>query len=748
MNKNVINSKIFLILSFGIILLSLLGIISNYLSQLTILEHNANNNISKYDDNFDKNIQIQVNYIHNILLLLEEREDLIKSYLSSNREDLYSATKPIFENLKNYSGLTHFYFIKPNDEIFLRVHMNQEHSDFVNRFTYTKAKETQKDFYGLEFGVKNRLVFRYVHPWIVDGKLIGYIELGKEIDKITNTIAKRMNLDIFFAINKKEFTNIAETNGNFIVYKTTDINKTISDFINSQEATKSMTFNNNHYIGFKFPLNDVSGKELGFKIILVNITEDYNKLAKYSIYYGLIMFGAALFMLFIGYIFLKHKQKQIYSTMNNLTESKNKFESLFMEQQDLLQLFNMGDSILFKWNNDKNFTINYVSNNVQNLLGYSKEDFLNNRIKYTECIFPADLTNLMNAINNESFQKDGFFRHLPYRIINKNGDVLWVLDNTIFSKNINGEITHFLSYIINITDHKMIQENLKKLIDSQNNIIILTNGRELTYANKQFFSFLGYLNLEDFRKEHECICEFFIEDDKYFHLGKISKEQNWIEEIQKVPDGGNIVSMKDKYDVVHAYSVNVNNFEKDLCIISFTDISETIIKQESLEKKVCSDKLTTAYNREFFDKNIETILKDNEKNNLKTVIVMFDIDHFKNVNDTFGHDVGDEVLKEFVEIIKSISRFNDILIRWGGEEFIMILSIKDDNTLFKILEKYRETVSNNNFKFVGKITCSIGAAIYDDSEMIKDTIKKADTALYEAKNSGRNRVLISHLTEN
>ena len=465
------------------------------------------------------------------------------------------------------------------------------------------------------------------------------------------------------------------------------------------------------------------------------------------------MFGAALFMLLIGYVFLKHKQKRINLVMNDLIESKNKFELLFNQQKDLLQLFNMGDSILFKWSNEKNFTINYVSNNVENLLGYSKEDFLNNRIKYTGCIFPADLSNLMNAISNKSFQKDGFFRHLPYRVINKNGDILWVLDNTIFSKNSKGEVTHFLSYIINITDHKMIQENLKKLIDSQTNIIILTDGKELTYANKQFFGFFNkYLDLEDFRKEHECICEFFIEDDRYFHLGKITKEQNWILEIQKVPDGENIVAMRDKHNIAHSYSVHVNDFDKNLSVISFTDITETIIKQEALEKKVCSDKLTTAYNREFFDKNIDVILDDNAKNSLKTAIVMFDIDHFKKVNDTFGHDVGDEVLKEFVEIIKSISRFNDILIRWGGEEFLMILSVKDENTLPKILEKYRETVANNDFKFIGKVTCSIGASVYDGSEMIKDTIKKADTALYEAKTSGRNRVScfknVNYLTEN
>ncbi len=753
MGKSIVNSRTFLFLSFGIMLLSFVGIISNYLSQLTTLQHNAHTNVLKYDDNFEKYFQIQANHIQNILFLLEKREDLIKSFLASNREDLYSISKPIFEDFEKNGGLSHFYFIKPNDEIFLRVHMNQEYSDLVNRFTYKKAKESQKDFYGLEFGVKNTLAFRYVHPWIVDGKLIGYIELGKEIDQITTTIAKRMNLEVFHIINKKEFTNISSTNEKFIVYNTTDVNETISNFMNSEETTKFLSFNNKHYMAFKYQLSDVSGKNLGSKIMLVNVTDDYNKLTKFSIYYGLMMFGASLLVLFIGFEFLKKKQKRIDFIMNDLIESKNKFELLFNQQQNLLELFNIGDSVLFKWNNDEHSSVSYVSNNIENLLGYSKEDFLSNKIKYIDCVFKEDLEKFLKVINDKNSQKDGFFRHLPYRIVNKDGDILWVLDNTIFSKNINGEVTHFLSYIVNINEHKTIERNLKKLVDSQTNIIILTDGKELTYANKQFFIFFNkYLNLEDFRKEHECICEFFIEDDRYFHLERITKEQNWIVEIQKEPDGKNIVAMRDKHDITHSYSVHVNDFDKNLSVISFTDITETIIKQEALEKKVCTDKLTTAYNREFFDKNIELILDDNDKNSLKTVIVMFDIDHFKKVNDTFGHDVGDEVLKEFVEIIKSISRFNDILIRWGGEEFLMILSVKDENTLPKILEKYRETVANNNFKFIGKVTCSIGASVYDGSEMIKDTIKKADTALYEAKTSGRNRVScfknVNYLTEN
>jgi diguanylate cyclase (GGDEF)-like protein len=201
--------------------------------------------------------------------------------------------------------------------------------------------------------------------------------------------------------------------------------------------------------------------------------------------------------------------------------------------------------------------------------------------------------------------------------------------------------------------------------------------------------------------------------------------------------------MKNRNSMTHIFSVHINNFEKDLCIISFTDISETMIEQQKLEEKVNIDKLTNAFNREYFENNIENIINENYKNHLETAVVMVDIDFFKKVNDTYGHDVGDEVLKDFVDILKLNSRFHDdVLIRWGGEEFLMIVSIKDKNTLLNVLEKYRDAIEKHNFPIVGKITCSIGASIYNNSKSIKDTIKESDVALYEAKTSGRNKAVL------
>ncbi len=720
----------------------MVGIVSNYQFQRLSIQNNADYYAQKYIDDFNKNMESEANFFSNLIHIIDEK-NLQESYLSSNREKLYNSTLPLFENMKKNNDLTHFYFIKPNGEVFLRTHNYTKHSDIIDRTTLLKAKALQKDYYGLEFGVLNTFTLRYVHPWIVNNEIIGYIELGKEIDKIADSLSEKMDLEIFFVIDKKEFNTTVKTDKNYVIYKTTNTNEAIANFINSNEISQTISFDNKNYVGFKYPLSDVSGRNLGFKVILVNLTNEYNELNKQSVYYSLIMTFGTILMLFIGYLFSRSKQKQINLAINKLELSKTEIESLVNQQQDLLQLFNIGDSILFKWKNNKEWSVSYVSNNVQNLLGYSREDFLNEKIKYTSCIFPEDLDMVIKEVKNGSTKTKDYFKHTPYRIINKKGEIRWVLDYTIFSKDANGNVTHFLGYIVDITEQKMIHENLKKLIDLQNNIIILTDGTELNYANKQFFNFFKFANLEDFKKEHNCICEFFIEDDRYFHLSKIDKTQNWIDEIQKVPENKSIVAMENKNSIIHIFSVHVNNFEKNLCIISFTDISETMIEQQKLEEKVNLDKLTNAFNREYFDNNIENILSENYKNHLETAIVMFDIDFFKKINDTYGHDVGDEVLKEFVNILKLNSRFHDdILIRWGGEEFLMLVSIKDKNTLSSVLEKYRYAVENHNFPVIEKLTCSIGASIYNNSKTIKDTIKESDTALYEAKTSGRNKAIL------
>jgi diguanylate cyclase (GGDEF)-like protein len=121
---------------------------------------------------------------------------------------------------------------------------------------------------------------------------------------------------------------------------------------------------------------------------------------------------------------------------------------------------------------------------------------------------------------------------------------------------------------------------------------------------------------------------------------------------------------------------------------------------------------------------------------------MLDIDHFKNVNDTYGHDVGDKVIKNIVDIVKKNIRNIDIFVRWGGEEFIILCPETDSLSAATLAQKLRSAIDDASFDKVGNITCSFGVASFKDNESKDSFIKRSDSALYKAKDEGRNRVVV------
>jgi len=280
----------------------------------------------------------------------------------------------------------------------------------------------------------------------------------------------------------------------------------------------------------------------------------------------------------------------------------------------------------------------------------------------------------------------------------------------------------------------------QKIIDSQTSIVVITDGIEMIDVNKRFLDFSGFASIDAFKNVHDCICEMFEEDDKFFHLGKVQEGVNWIHTLEKLPKKDHIVSIKDKDDIKHTFSVSMNQFNKDY-IITLTDISDTMTEHFSLEEKVTRDKLTSAYNREYFENNIHLLIQSAQQDNLLLGLMIFDIDHFKEVNDTYGHNCGDNVLVDIVKVVSKNIRKDDILIRWGGEEFIILARIDSLEHLRNIAEHLRKRIEKYEFDEVNQLTCSFGVTLFDDEFTIKEIIKRADDGLYEAKHSGRNRVV-------
>ncbi|UFS61538.1 diguanylate cyclase [Sulfurimonas sp. HSL-3221] len=286
------------------------------------------------------------------------------------------------------------------------------------------------------------------------------------------------------------------------------------------------------------------------------------------------------------------------------------------------------------------------------------------------------------------------------------------------------------------------KRQLQSLIDLQKNVVILTDGHKLKFANRFFFESFGYDSLEDFLKEHECICELFIADERFFHLGKVPDGKQWVKTLMETPATRRIVKMLDREGTPRVYTVTINPIPGQRYIVVFTDISLTILNQRELERRASRDKLTHAYNREFLDSSFHKLCHSSNAQQKLLGVIMVDLDHFKRVNDTYGHNRGDEVLKTFVDVIRRAIRQEDFIIRWGGEEFLLLMMVDSLHSLTAIAEGVRERIETAAFAEVGQITASFGVTIYHEGDDLKTTIARSDKALYEAKASGRNIVVV------
>ncbi len=166
---------------------------------------------------------------------------------------------------------------------------------------------------------------------------------------------------------------------------------------------------------------------------------------------------------------------------------------------------------------------------------------------------------------------------------------------------------------------------------------------------------------------------------------------------------------------------------------------------QSMREMALKDPLTELYNRRFLETYIDTLVAGILRRGTVLGVLMCDLDFFKEVNDTYGHEVGDEVLKKTAQILKGNIRTSDLAIRFGGEEFLILLTDVRAGEAIKVAEKLRQLVERTKFKVPGgqiQKTISIGVSEFPiDSEGIWEVIKYADVALYKAKESGRNRVV-------
>ncbi|MBA8839432.1 diguanylate cyclase (GGDEF)-like protein [Ochrobactrum sp. RH2CCR150] len=170
------------------------------------------------------------------------------------------------------------------------------------------------------------------------------------------------------------------------------------------------------------------------------------------------------------------------------------------------------------------------------------------------------------------------------------------------------------------------------------------------------------------------------------------------------------------------------------------DLSE---RSQTLEHAALTDSLTGMQNRRYFDEALKEYLVQFDRIQRPVGLMIIDLDHFKAVNDTHGHDIGDVVLQEVARCLRDYTRYHDVVARLGGEEFAVLAPNMDAELMIKLANRIRKAIATLEIDLGDvklTVTVSIGLAIWDRRETSKDLYRRADKMLYAAKNMGRNRV--------
>ncbi|MBU1658756.1 diguanylate cyclase [bacterium] len=303
-------------------------------------------------------------------------------------------------------------------------------------------------------------------------------------------------------------------------------------------------------------------------------------------------------------------------------------------------------------------------------------------------------------------------------------------------------LASLLSLFVYIFTIRQIRQKsyARGLINIQREMLIVTDGVKIKDANDALLKFFGYKSFKDFTSRHDCVCDYFIEEEGY--LSREVQGYNWAVYMQKNPDKKHKVKMFDSaQNSVKIFGLSIEKFKDNgYSFIIFRDITDELKEQETLSERANYDELTHIYNRGSFNFFLKKEIERSSRYKEVFSLIMFDIDHFKNINDNYGHDVGDLVLKELSSLVSVHVRDVDVFARWGGEEF-MIISHTDLLQTEAFAEKLRKIIHEYIFSGVNKVTCSFGVAQFHENDTLESLTKKCDDMLYIAKNSGRNCVI-------
>jgi diguanylate cyclase (GGDEF)-like protein len=279
------------------------------------------------------------------------------------------------------------------------------------------------------------------------------------------------------------------------------------------------------------------------------------------------------------------------------------------------------------------------------------------------------------------------------------------------------------------------RELLQLMIDFQESMNLILQESSVVFANRSFLKKFEVGSIEEFNsRENSFLKELFA-----FNKRGVEETVIVIDEDRNIVPVADIEVKKPQAFLLRAKYVK----DMDYHIVNLTEITAFIEERNKLQQLAFFDSLTSVYNRSRFNQFLDSEIERAFRYGSNFSLLLLDIDHFKMINDNYGHPVGDEALIELSRLIKSHIRKSDIFARWGGEEFAIIFSNTTIHTAEIATENLRERIQESIFTTEQiNFTCSFGLTEYRDGDSRETIFKRCDDLLYKAKKSGRNRVIL------
>jgi len=418
-----------------------------------------------------------------------------------------------------------------------------------------------------------------------------------------------------------------------------------------------------------------------------------------------------------------------------------------------MEVFNYGPIVIFKWKNEDGWPVEYVSGNVGINFGYTADSFISEKLNYASIIHPQDLNAVRSEVEEYVRNNQFFIIHKPYRIINFKGEIRWISDYTTILKNDDGEVIGFLGYIYDITDQIYKESSLREVKDRYDHLLDATREgvwdwdlrTDEVFFSKRWKEMLGFQDYE--------IQGSLLEWEKRVHKEDIAQ---CYEDIKAHLDGEAII-YENIHRVLHKDGKYLWILDRGIKILddqgnayrmigTHKDITKERELNEQLTKMAKEDSLTGLLNRRSFYEVIHHQIAEAERYDNDLAFIMLDIDHFKKVNDTWGHGFGDVVLKSLASKMEEFLRESDYVFRLGGEEFGILLLQTDIVGAVKFAERLRVEVSEMIMRPTAEeamsISISSGISSYYKGLGVDGFMENSDEALYEAKENGRNQVKV------